>query len=233
MDDEQNNRQPIRNQNNMQLDKKNNNKTMKITLIVIVAILVLIGVAVAAFFIGQQNKNQAVEQARQEAQQQAQQAHQGNNNDSQNNRPAHENPPAKQTTEMTCNADELSLALGEGSGAAGTVYYPITFTNTGDRTCTLYGYPGVSLVNDNGNRIGEPAEREEAEEATITLAPGQAAQSTVGVPNSDNFPAGECKDGATKLRVYPPNDTGYLSVASGEITTWCSGFNATPVISAP
>lgn len=212
------------------MDIKTNNqseKTKKIVYITLVAIVVLALGGLAGYLIGQNNKQQEVEQARQEA---AQQQAQPDSAPQPDERPAHEKAPAKTTTETTCNADELALALGEGSGAAGTFYYPITFTNTSDRTCTLFGYPGVSLVNDNGNQIGQPAERAPADEATVTLAPGQVAQSNVGVPNSGNFPAGQCEDGATKLRVYPPNDTGYLSVASGNITSWCPGFSVSPVV---
>lgn len=78
---------------------------------------------------------------------------------------------------------------------------------------------GVSLVNENGNQIGDPAERvADAEKPLVTLNPGDRTQAALTVANSDNLPDGECKDGATKLRVYPPNNTGYLSV--GTVYSW-------------
>lgn len=140
------------------------------------------------------------------------------------------NVQPKVVTEPTCNADELSLTLGEGDGgSAGSLSTSLVFTNIGTRECTLGGYPGVSLVNDNGNQIGSPAERITGEEAkTITLGAQASATALVVYPEESNFDAGTCSDGATKLRVYPPNDYGYLSIAS-PITAWCPGFQVGPV----
>lgn len=154
-----------------------------------------------------------------------------NNTGSNTTRPPHETTPPKTSTDPTCNADELSLSTGEAEGgaSAGTFHYNIILTNIGKRTCTLFGYPGVSLVNDNGNQIGNPADRQTGvEEKTQTLTPGAKVKSVVSVPDPGNFPDGQCKDGATKFRVYPPNDAGYLSVAT-TTTTWCQGLAVTPV----
>lgn len=143
---------------------------------------------------------------------------------------AEANAKTKLNTETTCNADELSLATAVGDAAAGTVNYNLTLTNTSKRTCTLGGFPGVSLVNANGNSVGLPAERAtNYAEKKLTLAPGQKAKAVVSISQPGNFSNGQCKAGATKLRVYPPNDTGYLSVATA-IDTWCPGFVTSPVL---
>lgn len=154
-----------------------------------------------------------------------------NNNDDNNNNSSSNNVQPKVVTEPTCNADELSMVLGEGNGTgAGTLSLTLVFSNNGTRECTLGGYPGVSLVNNNGNQIGSPADQTPNTEAkTVTLAVGASASATVTYPEEGNFDAGTCKDGATKLRVYPPNDFGYLSVAS-PITGWCPGLQVGPVI---
>lgn len=183
---------------------------------------------VGGYLAGQYNKEKEVKAAQEEAKRQAEAQKQ--NKPEQNARPAHEQAPPKTTIEPTCNADELTLttAPGEGGPGAGSMPYTITLENTGDRTCTLGGFPGVSLVNDNGNMIGEPAGRVDSqEEQLVTLEPGQSAQSTISV--ATNNAAESCTEGATKLRVYPPNDTGYLSVAT-DITEWCGSFTVTPVV---
>ena len=58
-----------------------------------------------------------------------------------------------------CTASDLGvwLAVGQGNGAAGTIYYPLEFTNLSHHTCYLYGYPGVSALGRNGNQLGSPA----------------------------------------------------------------------------
>lgn len=204
-------------------------RTKKIICIVLVAAAVLIIGGLVGYAVGQAQKNEAIENAKQEAEQQAREKHAESQE-----RPTHEQAPPKTTTDLTCNADELSLALqpsGEGE-SAGSRHYNVVLENTGTRICTLGGYPGVSLVNENGNQIGDPAERvADAEEPLVTLNPGDRTQAALTVANSDNFPDGECKDGATKLRVYPPNDTGYLSVGT-DITSWCPGFMIAPVVAA-
>lgn len=204
-------------------------RAKKITCIVLVIVAVLGLGGLAGYAIGQQNKDKEVAKVRDEVTHQPAEQHEDKNKEE---RPAHEQAPAKVSTDLTCNADELSLSIApaEEGESAGSRNYEIALENTSGRICTLEGYPGVSLVNENGNQIGDPADRvEDAEMTAVTLNPGASAQSAVTMPNSDNFPAGECKDGATKLRVYPPNDTGYLSVAT-DMNTWCKGFNVAPVV---
>ncbi len=46
-----------------------------------------------------------------------------------------------------CATSSLRVKLGVAQGYAGGVYQVIDFTNTSGSTCTLYGYPGVSLVS--------------------------------------------------------------------------------------
>jgi hypothetical protein len=138
----------------------------------------------------------------------------------------------KTATATTCNADELSLttsASSEGTGA-GTVAYNLVLTNISKRTCVLGGFPGVSLVNVNGNQVGTPADRTTNYiEKELTLAPNTKVKAIVSVSNSSNFSDGQCKADATKFRVYPPNDVGYLSVAS-PVDSWCPGFTVSPVL---
>ena len=155
-----------------------------------------------------------------------------NTNNSSNSNNSTNAAPAKVVTATTCNADELSLTTASSAeSGAGTLAFKINLTNIGSRTCTLGGYPGVSLVNDNGNQIGSPAGRvSNIAEKTVTLKTHDTVSSTVFYTDEGNYSDGTCKDGATKLRVYPPNDTGYLSVLlpSSDIA-WCPKFEVTPV----
>jgi type II secretory pathway pseudopilin PulG len=203
-------------------------KSSKVLVWTLVIILILAGGAAAGYFYGQYQKNKEVEQAKQDAQNAAQ----AEINKAKEEAEKQKTAPEKTVTETTCNADELSLAFAAADAAAGTYSYNLTFTNTGNRTCTLVGYPGVSLVNDNGNMIGSPAERtENSQETTMTLEPQGSVKAILYAANSDNFSPGQCTEGATKIRVYPPNDTGYLSVPTVDtLTNWCPGFEISPVM---
>jgi Protein of unknown function (DUF4232) len=117
-------------------------------------------------------------------------------------------PPA--TAAPACPTSSLTVKLGLSQGYAGGVYQVISFTNASSAACTLYGYPGVSLVTGPPYaQIGLAAERDTtAPVKLVTLAPGGAATAVLQVVDALNFPASACSPvRATNLRVYPPNQT--------------------------
>jgi hypothetical protein len=83
------------------------------------------------------------------------------------------------------------------------------FTNAGDAPCTLYGYPGVSLVSASHTQIGLAASRSSTTPAKlITLAPGVTASAQLQIVDALNFPTSTCDPvKAAYLRIYPPNQT--------------------------
>jgi len=107
-----------------------------------------------------------------------------------------------------CSTASLAVwaAASQSQGAAGTIYYPLQFTNVGAHSCTLRGYPGVSALSQAGSQLGNPAAWGSVANApvvTVTLAPGGTAHAVlaysdaqVGSTSSTAYAAG--------LRVYPP-----------------------------
>jgi Protein of unknown function (DUF4232) len=115
----------------------------------------------------------------------------------------------------TCPSSGLQASLGQGQGAAGTLYQVIVLTNTSNSACTLYGYPGVSFVTGQGGSvIGAPASRNPLiPDTLITLQAGQAASALVGVTDTGALPQSACKPGTSDwLQIYPPGDRGSLFV---------------------
>ncbi|PPF80566.1 DUF4232 domain-containing protein, partial [Subtercola sp. Z020] len=123
----------------------------------------------------------------------------------------------------------VSVAPSEGGAAAGSVFFAVTFTNTGSASCKLRGAPGVSVVGDgNGTQLGNAAARSGgAYDAaqTVALAPGQTVSAPLQQVNigSDGGPlAGSCTvvagDG---YRVYPPHSFTAFFVPSAGISA-CS-----------
>jgi Protein of unknown function (DUF4232) len=117
-----------------------------------------------------------------------------------------------------CHTSELkvTVAADEGGGAAGSNYESLVFTNAGKRTCTIYGYPGVSYVaGDQGTQINDPFQRTAASnKKTISLKPGAAGHATIGIPNYQNYPAADCKASDIRgFRVYPPDETASVFVS--------------------
>jgi Domain of unknown function (DUF4232) len=129
-------------------------------------------------------------------------------------------PPSSAVTgPPACPNGSLQLKLGLGQGYAGGIYQVIDFTNTSGATCTLYGYPGVSLVSGPPYaQIGLAAKRTTTTPVKqITLAPGATANAVVQIVDALNFPTNTCSPvKSTNMRVFPPNQTisVYLPYAS-------------------
>ena len=109
---------------------------------------------------------------------------------------------------QACRAEVLDVRLGRSEGAAGTIFYPIIFTNSGPVRCTLTGYPGVSSVDAQGRQIGAPADRVPPSGSSVVLAPGGSARAAYGQAQALNYPKSTCRPvTALALRIYPPNET--------------------------
>jgi hypothetical protein len=108
---------------------------------------------------------------------------------------------------LPCPTTGLKLTVGAANGAAGTIFYPLDFTNTSGSTCTMYGYPGVAFVaSPGGSQIGAPAGRRTgAAPAVVTVAPGATAHATLAV--SDVLIGNNCHHQVPVnwVQVYPPD----------------------------
>jgi hypothetical protein len=119
-------------------------------------------------------------------------------------------PSPAVTGPAACPNGSLQVKLGLGQGYAGGVYVVIDFTNTSAATCTLFGYPGVSLVSGPPyTQIGLAAKRvSNTPVRLITLAPGATANALLQIVDALNFPTATCSPAkSTDLRVFPPNQT--------------------------
>jgi len=122
-----------------------------------------------------------------------------------------------------CPTSALTVSLGSSQGTAGSVYETIDFTNNGTSSCTLYGYPGVSLQGGSpAAQVGAAAARTTTTTASVvTLAPGAVANAVLQVTVAGNYPASTCSPTPTSdLLIYPPNQTVSASVAYS--STGCS-----------
>ncbi len=125
---------------------------------------------------------------------------------------------------VACQTTSLQLKQGSPNGYAGGVYEVIDFTNTSTSPCTLYGYPGVSLVSGPPyKQIGLPAKRSttSAPVKVITLASGATANALLQIVDAMNYPSATCEPTkATALKVYPPNQT--IPVYLANTSTACA-----------
>ncbi|MFF9666998.1 MULTISPECIES: DUF4232 domain-containing protein [Streptomyces] len=105
-----------------------------------------------------------------------------------------------------CTHDRLTLSLGRISPGAGNLYVPLVFTNKGTAACHLKGFPGVTLLDASGERIGAPAQRSGDMRPAIVLAPGESAYAALHTLNK-GIADEPCRQPATSVQAYPPGST--------------------------
>jgi hypothetical protein len=130
--------------------------------------------------------------------------------------PAATTPAASATTAAAaagpspCATRALRVKRGASQGTAGSVYTTIVFKNVSNATCTLYGYPGVSLTTGQPvTVIGKTAQENPATpRRLVTLQPQTSASALLRIVDAQNYPASRCgPKNTTYLQVYPPNQT--------------------------
>jgi hypothetical protein len=117
--------------------------------------------------------------------------------------------PTQAPVDTRCHTSELSLSVGDSEGAAGTIYTTFVFTNISSRSCTMFGFPGVSYLNGS-TQVAAPATRSGIDPALITLAPGATAHSVVA---NSNIACGTPTMAPT-VRIYPPDETAPIDLAA-------------------
>jgi hypothetical protein len=144
-------------------------------------------------------------------------------------------PAGPVTSAVSCATSSLNVKQGLAQGYAGGVYEVIDFTNTSNSPCSLYGYPGVSLVTGPPyTQVGLAAKRSttSAQVKLITLAPGATANALLQIVDALNYPSATCgPTKATAVKVYPPNQTApvYLPNTSTACSKPVQTMNIGPV----
>ena len=142
---------------------------------------------------------------------------------SSSNTPAVVAPSSSAAGTLACATSALQVKLGSSDGYAGGVYVVIDFTNTSGSSCTLFGYPGVSLVTGPPyKQIGLAAKRSTSTpKKLVTLAAGATAHAQLQIVDALNFPSATCgPTKATALKIYPPNQTEPVYLPNG--STGCT-----------
>ncbi|XAS77767.1 DUF4232 domain-containing protein [Dermatophilaceae bacterium Sec6.4] len=108
-----------------------------------------------------------------------------------------------------CTTSALRASIVGSSAAAGSNYYRIALRNSSSATCTLNGYPGVSLVaGSSGRQVGAAAARDTAQTPIgVRVSAGKSATFELRVAVAQNYPADRCQPVPTRgLRIYPPGN---------------------------
>jgi hypothetical protein len=110
-----------------------------------------------------------------------------------------------------CHTAGLGISARGLGAAAGNHYAVVTFTNTTNAPCRVYGYPGLQLLTSQGgleqtNVVRDPA----SAPALVTLAPNAVSFSQLhwgAVPGNGDTNSGPCQNAPAKTEVTPPDET--------------------------
>ncbi|MGH3732887.1 MAG: DUF4232 domain-containing protein [Acidimicrobiales bacterium] len=111
------------------------------------------------------------------------------------------------TTSATCLGQNFTGTYNTGQGAAGTVYATVTLTNTGAVSCTVRGWPILTLQDKLG--------------AVLSISP-------VEVPSSGNgfqFLSGAAPQLTSQANKAPTT----LTLATNDTTTFALAYSDVPV----
>ena len=102
---------------------------------------------------------------------------------------------APRVSAVNCRPAQLRVSVGRPSGAAGTIYYPIVFTDLGG-ACWIWGVAQVQpVVGAKHHPQGPPATNASVGElpARHQLVHGGAVSDGYGVAESGNYPPARCR----------------------------------------
>jgi len=105
---------------------------------------------------------------------------------------------AAAATVSSCAPAHLRVSLGVAQGAAGTIYHPVVFTNTGP-TCSVFGVASIQPVvggpSHNLAAVGPAARNASMGEMPVihVVKKGQSVSDAFAVVETGNYTASTCK----------------------------------------
>jgi hypothetical protein len=93
-----------------------------------------------------------------------------------------------------CAPAQITVTHGAADGTAGTTFYPIVFTNTGE-ACAIFGVPAIQPVAGRAHHAVGPLARSLSMgemPARHVIAKGQAVSVAVGVIDAGNYTPSTC-----------------------------------------
>ncbi len=115
-----------------------------------------------------------------------------------------------------CRTSDLSAELAWVEGAAGSRYSAIVLTNRSRRSCTIYGYGGLQLLDARGRAVPTRQERDRTTRpALVVLRPGRSVHADLhwsAVAQPGDSQTGTCQPEPAYLLVTPPDETRSLRI---------------------
>jgi hypothetical protein len=131
-----------------------------------------------------------------------------------------------------CHTADLSptVSIVAGSQGAGHEQMGVNLKNNSGHTCTIFGYPGMMLQDQNGAGQATTVTRNHsATPTTVVLQNGGSASAVVSfdfdMPGPGEPTTGDCEPPSYSLLITPPDETNQLTapIGGGPVTVCQSG----------
>lgn len=134
-----------------------------------------------------------------------------------------------------CKLADLTVSATGTDGGAGHRLVVLVFTNSGSRTCSMYGYPGVAALDADGKQVAQAKRTlsgymgglRGTHMPTVVLQPGHAASAGVEALGFNASDGSACT-AYQGLLVTAPDDTVSTHLPWGN--DGCSGLEVHPVV---
>ncbi|WP_066941024.1 DUF4232 domain-containing protein [Microtetraspora fusca] len=126
---------------------------------------------------------------------------------------AHAAPPAAPAAAPVgrCRTGTLRARVGTTDAGAGQRYAPLVLTNTGSRTCWVYGFVGLIMIDGSGDALRTRTRREAVQPRRVTLRPGAAAHARLHWTVVPSGTETSCPRSA-RLMIIPPDEVAHLEI---------------------
>lgn len=118
-----------------------------------------------------------------------------------------------------CHTSQLRVREAGGQAAAGTVLRSLDLTDTSAAVCTLYGYPGLQLLDGRRHYLPTTVTRGNSGDQPgplplVTMRPGATAHFSYNYKDDFGSDPQQCPV-AGYLEVTPPDETDFLLLHEG------------------
>ncbi len=110
-----------------------------------------------------------------------------------------------------CTTAQLKGAVGRVDAGAGQRYATLTLTNRSGRTCWVYGYVGLIMIDGHQDAMRTRVRRQSGAAHRITLKPGAAAHAKLHWVSVRSSGERTCPASSRAL-VIPPDEKAFLNI---------------------
>ncbi|MDP9862117.1 MULTISPECIES: DUF4232 domain-containing protein [Streptosporangium] len=110
-----------------------------------------------------------------------------------------------------CRTEALAARIGPVDAGAGQRYAPLVVTNGSTRTCWVYGFAGLIMIDRDGDALRTRTRRENVRPRRVTLRPGAGAHARIHWTEVPSGGERRCPVSA-RLMIIPPDEVAHLEI---------------------